>query len=294
MVTGVVAVRLVEEPEVVDVDEGDADRRSVGAGVLEGGPKPDDERAVVEQAGERIALGRVEQLLGLFGDPALRGSEGEVQDRAGDEGRGERDDQHVALDVGDRGEDRRGVAPHADDRPCLAGLVQQREQGAQHLASVAGGVSRIPPWALPSAAAAKVGASGSAIAGSTGDAGRAGQTGPCRCVANLQAAHPGVPCERREQPVEPLHASRIGGLREVARREPVVHERPDDGRVAGHGRVDRRGREVQRHERRLDRGRDADHDEEHAVDDQTGERGGPGEGRDRTIERLLGRIGLRA
>ena len=137
VVPGVVAMRLVEEPEVVDIDKGDADRRAVGAGVLEGGPELDDERAVVEQAGERISLGRVEQLFGLFGDPALRGPEGEVEDRAGHDGRGERDDQHVALDVGDRGEDRRGVAPHADDRPCLAGLVEQREQGAQHLAAVA-------------------------------------------------------------------------------------------------------------------------------------------------------------
>ena len=120
VVSGVVAVRLVEEPEVVDVDQGDADRRAVSAGMLERGPELDDECAVVQQPGERIALGRVEQLFGLSADPALRGSEGEVQDRAGDDGCGERDDQHVALDVGDRGEDRPGVAPHADDRPSLA------------------------------------------------------------------------------------------------------------------------------------------------------------------------------
>ena len=268
VVSRVVTVGFVQEPEVVDIDEGDADRRPLGAGALEHDPELDDEGTMVEQAGEGVARGRVEQLFGLLADPALRGSEGEVQDRAGHDRRGKRDDEHVPLDVGDRGEDRRGIAPHADHGPGFAGLVQQREQGAHDLASVAGRCVDDPCLYQSACSRGKRRCVCLRKPRVCRRLGRAGQPDGAGRVADLQPPHAGVPRECGKESVEPLDACRVCGTSEVARREPVVHERPDDGRITGNGCVDRRGREVQRDQCRLDRGRDADHDEEHAVDNQ--------------------------
>ena len=85
-----------------------------------------DERAVVERAGQRVAAGRFDELRGLPGEPGLGGPEDEEQERGGDQPGAQRDEDDVAPDVVEAGEDRRGVAPHDHDAADLAaGLDRQ-------------------------------------------------------------------------------------------------------------------------------------------------------------------------
>ena len=56
-----VAVVVVEQPEVVDVDERDAERRAGGARALDLAGEEADEGAVVERPGQRIAPGRLDE-----------------------------------------------------------------------------------------------------------------------------------------------------------------------------------------------------------------------------------------
>ena len=87
LVAGPVAVVVVQEPEVVDVDEGDAERRAGGPGALDLAGEVGDERAVVQRPGQRVALGRLDERGGLAGQPALRRAEDQEQQDRGDDGR---------------------------------------------------------------------------------------------------------------------------------------------------------------------------------------------------------------
>ena len=64
-----VAVGVVEQPEVVDVDERDADGRARPRGRSIVAARCVDERAVVERPGQRVAPGRVDQRRRLAVDP---------------------------------------------------------------------------------------------------------------------------------------------------------------------------------------------------------------------------------
>ena len=83
LVAGRVAVGVVEQPEVVDVDQGDRDRLALRAGLLDRLRQGLDQGAVVRDAGERVPAGRLDERVGLAVDPALGGAEDQVErDRA--------------------------------------------------------------------------------------------------------------------------------------------------------------------------------------------------------------------
>ena len=85
VVAGPVAMGVVEQPEVVDVEQRDGERRVRLAGELDLTGEVRDERAVVQRAGERVVPGCRDERVGLAVDPDLRGAEHEVQDARGDD-----------------------------------------------------------------------------------------------------------------------------------------------------------------------------------------------------------------
>ena len=87
LVAGIVAVDVVEQPEVVEVDERHAERQAGRAGALDLVREVGDERAVVERSRERVAPGRLDELGRLAGQPCLRRAEDQEQQRRGDERR---------------------------------------------------------------------------------------------------------------------------------------------------------------------------------------------------------------
>ena len=72
VVAGPVAMEIVEQPEVVDVDERDADGRPGGAGRLDLRREVVDEGAVVQRLGQRVEPGRVDQRRRLPTDRLVR------------------------------------------------------------------------------------------------------------------------------------------------------------------------------------------------------------------------------
>ena len=120
LVAGVVPVVVVEQPEVVDVDQGDAERQAGRPGALDLVCEVRHERAVVERTGERVSMGRLEELCGLAADPCLGGPEDEEEQGRRDEAGAERDQDDVAADVAEPGQDRGGVAPDDDDAADVA------------------------------------------------------------------------------------------------------------------------------------------------------------------------------
>ena len=132
LVAGVVAVRLVEQPEVVDVDQRDADRRVGRAGALDARRHQGDECPVVERAGQRVAIERIDERLGLARDAALGRAEHEIQDDRRDEPGRQRHEDDVPADRIEGREDRRRVAPHADHAADLP-VGDQREVFADHV-----------------------------------------------------------------------------------------------------------------------------------------------------------------
>ena len=120
-VAGRVAVGVVDEPEVVDVDDGDT-RPAPGPSAvgLELVGQLDDDRAVVEQPGQGVAPLGLEQGPRLALEAPVGGPEDEVQEHRQDRGReaGDADDP-VAGRVG-RVEDRRRVAVDLEDRADVA------------------------------------------------------------------------------------------------------------------------------------------------------------------------------
>ena len=121
------AVGVVQEPEVVDVDQRDADRGAGRARGLDLVGQQGDDRAVVEHLGQRVAAGRLDELGMLPGQPRLRRSE-EEQQHAGQQGAGGEGHEHdVAPGFVQAGEDGRGIAPQADDRDRLAAILDDRQ-----------------------------------------------------------------------------------------------------------------------------------------------------------------------
>ncbi len=143
LVRGGVAVGVVEEPEVVDIDQGDRDRRTGCVGrfhfVRQGG----HHRPVVEHAGEGIPARRLQQLGVLPAEPRLRGSEYEEQHRCEENARGERDKHDVASRAVEACEEGIGVAPHGDDGEGVSVRVDDRKEFLHQVVSlqpISGGV----------------------------------------------------------------------------------------------------------------------------------------------------------
>ena len=107
LVAGVVAVVVVEQPEVVDVDERDAERPPVVARALDlaapGAPTSAPWLSVSVSGSRRVDSSEGG---GLARQPRLRGAEDEEQQPGRDERRGERHDDDLAAHPVEAGQDR--------------------------------------------------------------------------------------------------------------------------------------------------------------------------------------------
>ena len=114
-VAGQVAVCLVDQAEVVDVDQGHPDAAVGSAAVLEQVGQQGHRRAVVEQAGQGVPPGGLLEVGGLPGQPALGSLEDEIEQQAQDECGAEHDDDDLARGRGDRVQDRLCFAVDLED-----------------------------------------------------------------------------------------------------------------------------------------------------------------------------------
>ncbi len=140
-------VRVVEEPEVVDVDQRHADLGLVAPRRLDLLREQRHHRPVVQHAGQRIAARRVEQLAVLTGEARLRRSEDEEQHRRQQNARHHRHQHDVALRGFQPGHERPGVAPdshHGEGRAVTADDGQILLHHAVRVRKAAGGLGRGP------------------------------------------------------------------------------------------------------------------------------------------------------
>ena len=114
-VAGGVPMVVVEESEVVEVDETDTERGIGGAGQLDVAREPADQRAVVQQPGQRVETSRFDERRGLPLDCHLSGPEHQPKDDRGDQGGCKSDDHDVGSKPVEPGEDRDRVAPQRHD-----------------------------------------------------------------------------------------------------------------------------------------------------------------------------------
>ena len=271
LVAGAMAMVVVEEPEVVEIHERDAECHAGGPGRLDLRGKVGDQRAVVQGSGERITAGRIHEGHGLARQATLGRSEDQEQDKGGDEAGAQGDGHDIEPDTVQAGKDREGIAPHGDDRPDLAGSADRQEL-ADHgrRAEIARTRARVAGWH-------QVG----------------GRPSGGRLVhPRLAAAHRGSGeprgTGRNDRPIEPskldaedlartdqgpqmrlegrsFRLGRAGARIEVAELDGVLEDGSNRGRVAADDRVEGAGREVERDHRGLGRGRDPDDGEKHAV-----------------------------
>ena len=120
------AVGVVEQAEVVDVEQGDRDRLPGRPSRLDGRGEGRHEAAVVRRIGQRIAPGRLDQLVGLAADPGLGGPEDEEQDERRHEPGGQRDHDHVLPHRAETRGDRLAVAPDADHGQDAVAVLERQ------------------------------------------------------------------------------------------------------------------------------------------------------------------------
>ena len=120
------AVRVVEQAEAVDIDQGHTEGRTLLPSALDFRGKHPDDGAVIECARQRIAAARLQQLERLAGEPPLGRPEDQVQGQGGDHRGRDGHDDHVAAELIEAPEDRPGVTPHPHDQDDLP-IDHQRE-----------------------------------------------------------------------------------------------------------------------------------------------------------------------
>ena len=101
-VAGRMAMGVVEQREVVEVDDGDGDAsRSSRPALVQPGRELPDDGSVVEEAGERVATGGLDELVRLPGQPSLGGAEDEEQEdgQHGGRTRGDHDDRRTVSSM---------------------------------------------------------------------------------------------------------------------------------------------------------------------------------------------------
>ncbi len=124
------AVRLIQVPEVVDVEERDPEGLVGMASRFDRDRQRPDQRAVIERAGHLVEASRLEELVRLAEDASLGRAEHEVQGD-GREGAGEQRDEHdLATELIQVPEDRCRISPDAHDCDDLA-VELDREVRAQ-------------------------------------------------------------------------------------------------------------------------------------------------------------------
>ena len=132
VIAGAVPVVVVQQPEVVDVDQGHAKRNAYSPGALELLAQEADQRAVRQRPRQRVPPGRLDQRSLLPKEPPLGRPEDQEQDRSSDEPRAEGQHDHVVADAGEPFEDGAGIAPDRNDcphRPAAACWQELTEQG---------------------------------------------------------------------------------------------------------------------------------------------------------------------
>ena len=127
LVGRLVAVGVVEEPEVVDVDQRDADAAVVQARGLHRLGEQRDDGAVVEHLGQRVAAGRLDQLLVLPAEARLGRPEDEEEHGRQQQAGGEGDDHDVPPGGVQARQQRRRIAPHRHHRDRLVAALDDGE-----------------------------------------------------------------------------------------------------------------------------------------------------------------------
>ncbi len=245
-VAGREAVVVVEQWDIVDVDEGDPERRPSGPGLLERHGEIPHQRAVVHRAGQRVAPRGFDERYGLTRQPSLRGAKDQEQDRRRHEGGGQSQQDDVAADVIQSSEDRNSISPDPDDAEDFSidgdrqELPKERRRG-QDARSSLGLTGR-----------------GDRRLGSTSSRGREGAGGrhrrapgarltrrDDRAIGQPELDAQDLPdsWERRELGLQPGGVRRRERLRsgEVAGADVGVDEGASRGRVAADDVVERRG-----------------------------------------------------
>ena len=110
------AVRLVEVPEVVDVEQRDPEGLAAVARRLDRDGEYADQGPVIERAGHLIQARRLEQFVGLAQDAPLGGPEHEVQRDRGHRPGEHRDDHDLPTKPVEVTQDGCRVSPDTDDR----------------------------------------------------------------------------------------------------------------------------------------------------------------------------------
>ena len=85
LVPGTMAVVVVQQAEVVDVEQCDTERHTAGPGMLEFLREKPDEDTVCERSRERVAAGRLQQGGLLPREAALGRAEDQKEQQRGDE-----------------------------------------------------------------------------------------------------------------------------------------------------------------------------------------------------------------
>jgi hypothetical protein len=259
---------------------GDADGPHLGPRALDGVGQRRHDRAVVQRAGQRVALGRLEQRRRLPGEPPLSRSEDEEEQRAGDERRAQRQDHDLAAHVLEALQDRHRRRARCRRRPRTwpsteIGRSSRTTVGVPIADGVAPAGGRVEDRGLGGTlrGGTEVGVHGrrspidSRIVG--GDEGPIGRRISMRTISPGRTSEASWPSSRvRSAPVGGVPASRSG------RPEVGVHEGPRRRRVTADHVVQRGRLEVGADQQRLGGRGHPDDGQEHAQHQQQQERAG--------------------
>jgi len=265
---------VVQQPEIVDIDEGDTERQTGHPGALDLLGKVADEGPVIQRSRQGIPTDRLDQGDRLSRQPPLRRAEDQKEERSGNESGAERHDDHVAADIAQPLEDREGIPPDSDDGANLAAAADRQILADQPIRTsdgrsgtrLGGGDDR--------------GLGGSGHGKVEGFVSRRHSARGGRCVCREDPAVKSTHLDakdfaRRGQGPELLVEDRELGRRwagprvgEIPAVEMGVDERPDRRRVAADDVVQCCRGEVRGNHRRLRRRRDPDEGEKGAIDQQ--------------------------
>ena len=219
------AVVVVEEPEVVDVDQRDTDAALRQAGRLHLLREKRDDRAVVQHVRQRVAACRLDQLDVLTAEARLRRSEDEEEHGRQEQAGGERDDHDVPSCRIQARQERRCIAPHGDHRdrvvpPSTIGRYSWRTLVApiEPTDSISPSASTTVALGRPSSASA-IAAEWRAISPTAASASLA-RTLPSR-ARSLDAEDLVVTGEAGEEAAQLCGPSRAGAVRVEVRRSEV-------------------------------------------------------------------------
>ena len=270
------AVRLVQVPEVVDVEERDPERLVGLAGRLDRDRQRPDQGTVIQRAGHLIQPSGLEEFVGLPEDAALRGAKHEVQGDGRQGAREQGDDHHLATELIQVPEDRCRISPDTHDRDDLA-VELDREVRPQDVtcrqdrADGLGIGDRMEP-----------GRDRSVGRGHEVRREESGRSGGVVGVGQQDRAAWRTDFDAQDLPVgddRPHLGLEGGGARrgqaawpEIGRDEVGIGEAPDGRCIRADDRVQHRLRRLGRHDDRLAQGGQADDHQEEAEDDDQEDR----------------------